>query len=46
VAEGVRRYAPRGRQFSWQVGGTSAASLNSLVANVAGKRGSGAHSSS
>ena len=43
VAEGVRRYAPRGRQFSWQLSGTSAWSVNSLVAQVAGKRRTGEH---
>jgi hypothetical protein len=43
VAEDVRRYAPRGRRFSWQLGGTSAWSANSLTAYVAGKRKSGEH---
>lgn len=43
IAEGVRRYAPRGRQFSWQVGGTTAWSLNNFIANVAGTRKAGEH---
>lgn len=38
VAEGIRRYGSRGRQFSWQVGGSTAWSLNNLLANVAGRR--------
>jgi hypothetical protein len=43
IAEGVRRYAPRGRAISWQVGASAAWSLNNLVANVAGKRAVGEH---
>jgi len=43
VAEAVRRYAPRGRRLSWQLSGTSAWSVNSLTAYVAGKRKSGEH---
>lgn len=43
VAEAVRRYAPRGRRFSYQVSGTTAWSVNSLTAYVAGKRKPGEH---
>lgn len=43
VAEAVRRYAPRGRRVSWQLSGTSAWSVNSLTAYVAGKRKAGEH---
>lgn len=44
IAEAVRRYAPRGRQFSWQLGASSGLwSVNNLVANVAGKRKAGEH---
>lgn len=38
VDQGTRRYAPTARQLSWQIGATSAWSVNSVVANVAGKR--------
>jgi hypothetical protein len=38
VAQAVRRYAPTGREFSFQLGATSAWSVNSVVANVAGKK--------
>lgn len=34
VAEARRRYAVRGRQFSWQIGGASAWSVNNVVAQV------------
>jgi hypothetical protein len=44
VAEQRRRYAIRGRQFSYQVGGTTAWSLNNLVAHVDERRAPGTHS--
>lgn len=44
VVEQRRRYAVRGRQFSFQVGASTAWSLNNLVANVDERRAPGTHS--
>lgn len=44
TAENRRRFAVRGGNFSWQVGGTTAWTLNSLVANVREQRRAGVHS--
>jgi hypothetical protein len=38
IAENRRRFAVKGRQFSWQISGTSPWSVNNLVAHVQAKK--------